>query len=148
MTKRFFLLCLLALAALADLSAAAQTHPNFSGTWKLHQDASSVPSDAPRDTVLVIDHNEPRFKYSATGKRGLVPFSEVFEFTTDGRPPAEPSKLSVAANWEGQTLIMKYLKGGTLVATVRIRCSPDGKHMVREADFGANRKVRETYDRQ
>ena len=62
MAKRLFLLCLLASAALTDLSAAAQTHPNFFGTWKLHQDASSVPSDAPRDTVFVIEHDEPQFK--------------------------------------------------------------------------------------
>ena len=148
MANRTFLLCLPVLAVLTAVPVPSQTIPNFTGIWKLHQDTGAAPSRGPRDTVFVIEHKEPKFKYSAKGMSGFVPFSETYEFTTDGRAPADPSKLSVTGNWEGQILVMKYLKGGKIVATVRLRCSADGRQMFREAELGANRKVREVYDRQ
>lgn len=148
MTKRLCVLCLPVLAALAALPVPAQTPPNFTGTWKLQQDPATASSNAPRDVVFFIEHKEPRFKYTATGTSGFMPFREAYEFTTDGRAPADPSTVSVSANWDGQTLVMKYLKRGELIATVRLRCSPDGKQMIREADIDANHQVREVYDRQ
>lgn len=136
-----------AMAAVAMLSAGAQTHPNFTGTWKLNESLSGTSATGPREIVWKIEHNDPKLKYSASGKRGYMPFNEAYEFTTDGKPPADASKLAVTGEWEGEALILRYVKDGRDVARVTLRVTAGGKQMTREGTLGSI-KLHEVYDRQ
>lgn len=126
----------------AGVQLRAEARPNFTGTWKLNEKLSGN-SDV-REIVWVIEHKEPKFQYTASGRRGFMPFSESHEFTMDGKMPT----AGIAGAWEGQALILKYLKDGKEAMRFVFRVSADGKQMTREADLGGNRKVREVYDRQ
>jgi hypothetical protein len=130
-----------ALAALS-LTARAQTKPDFTGTWQMRE--SAAPTGGPREIVFVIEHKEPRFKYSATGKLGYQSFSEAYEFTTDGKAPADPSRVSVVGHWEGQTLAMSFVKDGKELAKFTYSLSPDARQMTREGGPG---RTHEVYDR-
>lgn len=142
-------LCLAALSASWALPAASDAHPNFTGTWKLNEVLSGTPLAGPREIVFKIEHNDPNFKYSATGKHNFnAAFSEAYEFTTDGKSPADASKIGVLGTWEGPTLVLRYVKGGKELFTFRFRLSPDGKQMTREAVLSGDRKIREIYDRE
>ena len=136
-----------AVAALAMLPVCAQQHSNFSGTWKLNETLSGTTASGPHETVWKIEHNDPKFKYSASGKRGYMPFTEAYEFTTDGKMPSDPARLAVTSAWEGESLILRYVKGGRDVARFTLRVTAGGKQMTREAALG-DVKVHEVYDRQ
>jgi hypothetical protein len=125
----------------------AQPHPNFSGTWKLSESAGPPRGTGPRDIVFQIEHKEPAFFYSATGSQSYnATFQESYRFTTDGKQP-DPAKLGIAGTWEGDTLAMRYMKGGKEVAKSHLRLSPDGKQMYRTSEVGG-KQIRELYDRQ
>jgi hypothetical protein len=124
---------------LAALPLVAATHPDFTGTWKY--------ADGPTEIVFQIEHKDPNFRYTASGRRSYMPFSETYAFTTDGKVPADSSKLAVTAFWEGETLVTKYVKQGKEIALFRCRVSPDGRKLTREGTI-TGRKVREVYDRQ
>src|SRR5664279_2120305 len=44
--------------------------PNLTGHWKLNETATQ--GAAHRGTIYVIEHNEPKFKYSASGNAGYA----------------------------------------------------------------------------
>jgi hypothetical protein len=138
--------------ALASIALAqqqpAETHPNFTGTWKLNETLSGSTPAGAHEIVFQIRHKDPDFRYSATGKQGMAPFSEAYEFTTDGKTPADSSKLSVTGRWDGAALDMRYVRDGKEIAKVLLRLSPDGKQMTRETEFANKRRIREIYDRQ
>jgi hypothetical protein len=135
------------LGAAATISVWAQSHPNFSGTWKLNETVSGTTASGPREIVWRIEHGDPKFKYSASGKRGYMPFSEGYEFTTDGRAPVDASKVAVTAAWEGEALVLRYVKGGKELARTQLRLTANGKQMMRDGAMG-DIKVHEVYDRQ
>jgi hypothetical protein len=136
-----------ALSTLIVLPVCAQQRPNFSGTWKLNETLSGTSSTGPREILWKVEQVEPKFKYSASGKRGYMPFSEAYEFTTDGRAPADASKVAVVGAWEGEALVMRYVKGGKDLARIQLRVSADGKQMLRDGAMGPV-KIHEVYDRQ
>ncbi len=82
-----------------------------------------------------------------TGKRGYMPFSEAYDFTTDGKMPSDPAKVGVCAAWEGEALVLRYVKDGREFARFTLHLSADGKQMTREGAMG-NVNLREVYDRQ
>ena len=127
----------------------AASRPDFTGTWKLNETLSGTPAGGVREVVFIIEHKDPNFKYSATGKRAFnATFSEAYECTTDGKPPADPAKVSMVGNWQAQTLILSLYKDGKELMKFSFKVSADGKQMTREADLGGGRKVHEVYDRQ
>ena len=138
-------------AALSVLIAlpvcAQQQRPNFNGIWKLNETLSGTASTGPREIVWKIEQAEPKFKYTASGKRGYMPFTEGYEFTTDGRAPADASKVAVSGAWEGGALVMRYVRDGKDLARIRLRISADGKQMTRDGAMGSV-KIHEVYDRQ
>jgi imidazolonepropionase-like amidohydrolase len=129
--------------------AVSETRPNFTGTWKLNETASATPAGGVREVVFTIEHKDPNFKYSATGKRAFnATFSEAYECTTDGKLPADPAKVSMAGNWQGAALVLSLYKDGKELMKFSFKVSADGRQMTREADLPGGRKVREIYDRQ
>jgi hypothetical protein len=76
-----------------------------------------------------------------------MPFTEAYEFTTDGRAPADASKVAVSGTWEGGALVMRYVRDGKDLARIRLRISADGKQMTRDGAMGSV-KIHEVYDRQ
>jgi len=145
--RTYFFCGALAMVALAQ-QPAADTRPNFSGTWKLNEALRGTTPAGAHDIVFNIQHKDPSFSYSASGKRGLAPFSEAYDFVIDGRMPSDTSKLAVSAQWEGPALAMRYLKGGKEIAKVVLRLSADGRQMTRETEFPNRPRIREIYDRQ
>lgn len=144
MTRAFWQVALFVLIA-AQLFA--QPRPNFNGTWKLNEAQSGTASTGPRGMVWKIEQADPKFKYSANGTRGYMPFSESYEFTTDGRAPADTSKVGVIGTWDGSVLVMRYVKDGKDVARIQLSLSNDGKQMTRDGAMGQV-KIHEVYDRQ
>ncbi len=130
-------------------AAAADTHPDFTGSWKLNETLSGTQAGSVRDVVFTIEHKDPIFKYSATGKRAFnADFTEAYECTTNGNPPADPSKVSMVGNWQGEALLLSLYKDGKELIRFSFRVTAGGKQMTREADLSGGRKIREVYDRQ
>jgi hypothetical protein len=129
------------------VSFCAEPRSNFSGAWNLNESATGKTAAGPREIVWKIEHNDPRFKYSLTGKLGDMSFSEAYDFTTDGKTPSAPADVGVCAAWEGGALVLRYVKDGRELARFTLRVSADGKQMTREAAMG-NVKIRDVYDRQ
>ena len=107
MNRRLILWLLAAVA-----SFCAEPRSNFSGTWKLNEAASGTAATAPREIVWKIEHNDPRFKYSLTGKRGYMPFSEAYDLQRRKMPSTRESRrlcclgrrgarAAIRQGWEG-----------------------------------------------
>jgi hypothetical protein len=130
-------------------TVAAAIRPDFTGSWKLNEALSGTPAGGVRGVVFIIEHTDPNFKYSATGKRAYnATFSEAYECTTDGKLPADAAKVSMVGNWQAQALVLSLYKDGKELMKFSFKVSADGKQMTREADLPGGRKVREVYDRQ
>lgn len=126
---------------------SAQNKPDFSGTWKLNEAQTAISPLGPKEIVFKIDHKEPVFKYTATGKVGYnQSFSETYECNTSAKSQRDPSKIVVEGSWEGATLALRYYKGEAELIKFTLRLSPDGKQMFREG--GRDGKMREIYDKQ
>ena len=99
----------LALAALA-VTAAAQSKPNFSGTWKLNVAKSDFgPIPGPDSRTDVIVHSDPSIKDSVTaeGQQGKQDYA--INYTTDGKEVVNkvgPREIKSTAVWEGSTLVV------------------------------------------
>src|SRR3954454_17656125 len=102
-----------AAALLFAISAAAQSAlPNFSGTWNLDaakSDFGMMPP--PESIVMVIDHQEPSLKVTATQKGPQGEASNSSTYTTDGkanlnkaRGPNGEQDITSNSTWKGQAL--------------------------------------------
>ena len=137
---------LVGLCIAAALPLLART-PNFTGQWKLNETLAQGSNH--HGTVYVIEHNEPKFRYSATGTAGYAGrIQESYEFTTDGKYDSETGKLKMAGQWEGPVLLMRLMKGPQELIRMRFRLTEDGKQMIREISLPNGRQVKEVYDRQ
>jgi hypothetical protein len=144
---RAFKLALISAAA-AGLSAF-EPPPDFSGRWKRNETGQRMSLHGPRELRLDIRHRDPVFHYRATGVMGMdSPFVEEMEFTTDGKSRAEPAKLCAEGSWDGRALVVRYVKGGKPVATVRLGLSPDGRKLRREISLAGKPAMVESYDKQ
>jgi len=47
------------IVCLCALIAAAQTKPDFSGSWKMNREKSKFADGGPNDILIKIDHKEP-----------------------------------------------------------------------------------------
>ena len=102
---RRLLLCL-------SLFAAAQSKPDFTGTWRLNLAASdySDPSAAPPDQITVVikqkgDHFEYQWEHRARGKTNRF---EV-DATAGGAPYESDAAGVVSLEWKGESLIVSTL---------------------------------------
>jgi hypothetical protein len=111
--------------------SAAQTHPNFSGTWKLNVQKSDTASGVTAVTAEV-NHKDPTLSYTVKGTQGGQDFEEAETFTTDGKASQDSHGATVKAHWEGPTLVVEGTgSDGSQVFLVRLSLSEDGKTITR-----------------
>jgi hypothetical protein len=131
--------------------SAGQGKPDFSGTWMLNRQASSLPPpvSAVESGVLRIEHREPSFSFHRTYVIGGAPREASFTLLTDGRETSETGAKGLTTisrlRWASDALVLamsiqgagftatndvqyELLNGGTrLRATEQLR-SPQGGH--------------------
>src|SRR5215813_11519756 len=112
----------LSLAFLLLAAAAfAQTHPNFSGTWKLNAEKSDTGSSGVSALTVDVNHKDPLLSYTVKGTAGGQDFEESESMTTDGKPSRDSHGATVKAHWEGATLVAEGSgDDGSMVYTARI----------------------------
>jgi hypothetical protein len=106
---RQFILATSILGALAA-SAAAQSKPNFSGTWTLNvskSDFGLIPG--PSSRIDIIEHNDPALKDNVTqdGPQGNQSFA--LSYTTDGKEASNqqgPLTVKSTLAWQGADLVV------------------------------------------
>ena len=114
------------------IAPAADSKPDFSGTWKLNTAKSE---GAPGSLVVKIDHKDPVFKYTASGSQDGNEFEETAELPTDGKEVTTSNGLLVKAHWDGNVLVMEYKsQDGNFAGVARHSISEDGKTLTRDAD--------------
>ena len=131
---------------------AAETNPNFSGTWQLNVGKSDMGGAPVTKLVVDVDHKEPVFKYTAKGTADGQDFEETETITTDGKPGTDSHGGTVRSHWEGTTLVSESTgSDGSTLYEARLTISEDGKTITR--DFvrkGADdpQKRHEIYEKQ
>ena len=101
-------LVLLALVAGAA-SLAAQSKPNFSGTWTLNvakSDFGMIP--APSSRTDVVEHNDPTIKVTSSQEGQQGKRTDVSNFTTDGKESTNkmgPMDAKSTMTWQGSNLV-------------------------------------------
>ena len=129
------------LAVLAcAVSAAAQSKPNFSGTWKLNLDKSDFgvlpPSSGRTD---VVDHQDPSLKVSVSDAAAQGQQDYTLMLTTDGKEATNhPGGLEMKsiANWEGSNLVVNtklQFQGNDVGIKTTWTLSDDGKTLTESA---------------
>ena len=143
----------IAVAALAAsvTDSAAQTKPDFSGTWVLNRQASTLP--APVSTVesgvVRIEHREPSFSFHRTYVIGGAPREAGFTLLTDGQERSETGArgetIVLTLTWASDALVLamriqgpgftatndvryELLNGGTRLRATEQGRSPQGDH--------------------
>jgi hypothetical protein len=142
--------------AVATLAAsvtdsAAQSKPDFSGTWVLNRQASSLPApvSAVESGVLRIEHQEPSFSFHRTYVIGGAPRDARFTLLTDGRETSDTGAQGLTTistlRWASDALVLamriqgpgftatndvryELLNGGTRLRATEQGRSPQGDH--------------------
>jgi hypothetical protein len=127
LAKLFLSLSLLFAAALA-----ADTPPNFTGSWKLNVAKSDMGTSGVSELVVTVDHKDPVFKYTAKGVAGGQEFEQTETMNTDGKPTQDSQGATVKAHWEGATLVAEgTANDGSTLYVARLTISEDGKSITR-----------------
>ena len=129
----------------------AQGKPDFSGTWVLNRQASTLPPpvSAVESGVVRIEHREPSFSFHRTYVIGGAPREASFTVSTDGRETSQtgPKGLTTifTLRWARDTLVLamriqgpgftatndvryELLNGGTRLRATEQGRSPQGDH--------------------
>ena len=118
---------------------AAQSHPNFSGTWKLNvaeSDYSDKRAVVPDRLVFTIQLKNDRLKWHNDWAKGDRKNNFDVDLTIGGSPYESDAAGIVTAEWKGDTLIVSILynpgsdRQSDQVETWTL--STDGKKMVDE----------------
>jgi hypothetical protein len=141
----------IAAATASDIDTAAQGKPDFSGTWVLNRQASSLPLpvSAVESGVLRIEHREPSFSFHRTYVIGGAPREASFTRLTDGRETSETGAQGLTTistlRWASDALVLamriqgpgftatndvryELLNGGTRLRATEQGRSPQGDH--------------------
>jgi hypothetical protein len=122
--KRFVLImlalsCVVAFVSGAvELSAFAQTRPDFSGTWVLDREKSRFGpfADSPvarEEVTLTVVHRDPELRITRRSRaEGGREETRELLFFTDGRGELNPATLgrvgtSTKTNWEGSKVVAR-----------------------------------------
>src|SRR5258708_21917097 len=99
----------LTLVLLLSAAASAQTHPNFTGTWKQDDARSTVRAGSTLKYSNKIDHQDPRLSKTTIqdyGDRQPTPYTQTY--MTDGTPSTstdrEGDSITTTVKWVGNTL--------------------------------------------
>jgi hypothetical protein len=109
--------------------AAAQTKPDFSGSWKMNREKSKFARGGPEGILIKIDHKEPAFveDWKMTTQDGERSFQA--KYTTDGKESEQEvmgRTAKTSAKWEGDALVIEF-KTGEGFFKRKITMSADGK---------------------
>ncbi len=125
-------------------SLAAQSKPNFSGTWKLNVSKSDFgPLPGPDSQSNVIEHNDPVLKVnvSVEGPQGKQNFN--LTYTTDGKEVMNkqgPRDVKSTVVWDGSNVVFnsKFSFNDNDVALKNVwTLSADGKTITQNLHLSA-----------
>lgn len=127
---RTFLILMAAL--LSALIAAAQSKPDFSGTWKADISKSNFgPMPAPQSAILKVEHKDPSFKLVSITVSDAGERTFEVTFTTDGKECTNfvgNTEVKSVLKWDGDALLMEHRTvGGEVVVKDRWTLSEGGQ---------------------
>lgn len=122
-----------ALSLFVSLSIAAQTKPDFSGTWRMDptRSESAMQGEPMGPVTVVITQTEADIRLETTTRRGST--SEVYPFAQIDRT-AEPGKS--LARWSGNRLMfdaVREVRGQSVTMQQSRWLSADGNEMTVES---------------
>jgi len=125
-------------------SLAAQSKPNFSGTWKLNVSKSDFgPIPGADSQTNVIEHNDPVLKESVSAENAQGKQNFVLTYTTDGKEVMNkqgPRDIKSTVLWEGSNLVVnsKFSLGDNDVTVKSVwTLSADGKTLTENRHLAA-----------
>jgi hypothetical protein len=125
-----------AILALAAVSWAADTHPDFSGTWKADIAKSDFgPMGGPDEQTNVIEHKDPKLKIKSIVKGGQRPGETEANYMTDGTESVNKrgqQDVKTVAKWDGAKLVMNTklsFQGADINIKATYELAADGKTM-------------------
>jgi hypothetical protein len=117
------------IVCLCALIAAAQTKPDFSGSWKMNREKSKFADGGPNDILIKIDHKEPAFTEQWTMSTPDGERSFQAKYATDGKETEQEvmgRTAKTSAKWEGDALVIEF-KTAEGFFNRKIKLSADGK---------------------
>jgi hypothetical protein len=130
----------LVLTILLAAAASAQTHPNFTCTWKQDDSRSTVRPGSTLKYSNKIDHQDSKLSKTTImdyGDRQPNPYTQTY--TTDGTPvkssDREGDSITTTVKWEGNTLVFETGekdKAGSLFTRETWTLSDDGKTLTKK----------------
>jgi hypothetical protein len=132
--KQFLAVCWL--VGLCALTAAAQTKPDFSGTWKMNPAKSKFERGGPNSITIKFEQKDANLSEVMTlgGDGGGGERSVEAKYTADGKETdvaMGDQTVKGSIKWEGETLIIAW-KGDDRSFTRKCKLSADGKIMTLE----------------
>jgi len=125
-------------------SLAAQTKPNFSGTWKLKVSKSDFgPLPGPDSRTDVIEHNDPVLKVNSSGESAQGKQNATYTYTTDGKEVLNkvgPREIKSTLVWDGSNLVVnsKFSFNDNDVTVKSVwTLAADGKTLTQNAHLAA-----------
>ena len=129
-------------------SLAAQSKPNFSGTWKMNPSKSDFgPLPATNSRTDVIEHNDPVLKINTTADTAQGNVTFATNYTTDGKPvvnkresPAGAQEIKSTLAWEGSKLVINSklnIQDQEITLKAVWSLSEDGKTLTQNVHFTA-----------
>jgi len=90
----------------------AQQKPDFSGTWTLNRQASTLSPGAAavQSGIVRIEHRDPTFRYKAAFASANGPMEYEYELRSDGRDVGSIyNGVTTLSNlrWEGEALVVR-----------------------------------------
>ena len=130
----------LILTLLLAAVASAQTHPNFTGTWKQDDSRSTVRPGSTLKYSNQIDHQDPKLSKTTIADYGdRPPTPYTLKYTIDGKPvkssDREGDQITTTVKWEGNTLVFETGekdKAGSLFTRETWTPSEDGKTLTKK----------------
>ncbi len=117
------------IVCLCALIAAAQTKPDFTGSWKMNREKSKFADGGPNAILIKIDHKEPALTEEWTMSTPDGERSFQAKYTTDGKEIEQEVMGRMAktyAKWEGSSLVIEF-KTSDGFFNRKITLSADGK---------------------
>jgi hypothetical protein len=121
--------CLVTIAAILLPGLAAQTKPDFSGTWKLDLLRSRMDeASAPKGVTMTIEHQEPKIKIGVTTVTDKGESTYTFDLSTKGtevKQTLDGHPCAASVKWDdGESLVFllnRETADGTVTSARRLK---------------------------
>ncbi len=140
--NKAFLLCVVALLAVASAGFSQDAKPNFSGKWVLDtgkSDFGALPG--PNSRTDVIDHQDPKLKVNSTIKGPQGERVVERSYTTDGKENTNTqgnTEVKSKTRWEGKQLVTELkleIQGNPVEIKDVWELGEDGKVLTMKRDL-------------